>query len=461
MKKIIAVLIIVTTVIFGCKNNTGQDATEKVDYTVISGTISNLEGNSISLAEYMGRNFDVKVQPDGTFRDTLRIKDGAFMISDRNNNMISIPTEAGTNLNITYDAKDLSTLLFTGKGNKAARHFRTRDSILFSELKEIGKDATLYSNFDKYKTKYQGLKQQLLNNLKANTEISEKTRTISQKHIESFYLNTIHNFSLMGKDNAKVEAYIKEFNSIFDPNDEIAYKKSPFYKVTYINYINSKPKEIAEKEGVTEDKAFFKVINTIKNQYVKDEILYMNASSSMAKSDDIKSYYEAYMKAAVNADYKEEITKTYNRYFAIAKGQPSPKFNDYENYEGGTMSLDDFKGKYVYIDVWATWCIPCTKEIPFLEKVEKQYHDKNIVFISLSIDKQRDKDKWREMIAEKKMKGIQLLADNDFKSDFIKDYIITTIPRFILLDPKGNIISSNALRPSNPQLIELFNQNNI
>ncbi|MGB1042815.1 MAG: TlpA family protein disulfide reductase [Tenacibaculum sp.] len=105
--------------------------------------------------------------------------------------------------------------------------------------------------------------------------------------------------------------------------------------------------------------------------------------------------------------------------------------------------------------------IPCTKEIPFLEKVEKQYHDKNIVFISLSIDKQKDKGKWKEMIADKNMKGIQLLADNDFKSDFIKDYIITTIPRFILLDPEGNIISSDAYRPSNPKLIELFNQNNI
>ena len=455
------ILFLLSVLVFtNCKNQ-AKEPNGKVDYTVISGTISNLKGNSIALAEYMGKNFDIKVKPDGTFRDTLRIKEGAFMISDRNNNMISIPTEAGTNLNIIYDAKDLSTLLFSGKGNKAARHFRTRDSILFSELKEIGKDATIYSDFNKYKTAYQGLKQKLLNNLKANTKISEETRTISQKHIESFYLNTIHNFSLMGKENAKVEAYIKEFNSIFDPNDEIAYKKSPFYKVTYINYINSKPKEIAEKEGVTEDKAFFKVINTIKNQYVKDEMLYMNASSSMAKSDDIKSYYEAYMKAATNADYKEEITKTYNRFYAMAKGQPSPKFEAYEGIDGKQYSLDDFKGKYVYIDVWATWCAPCTKEIPFLEKVEKQYHDKNIVFISLSVDKQNDKDKWKKMIADKQMKGIQLLADKDFKSNFIKDYIITTIPRFILLDPKGNIINSNAPRPSSPKLIELFNQNNI
>ncbi|MGB1042816.1 MAG: TlpA family protein disulfide reductase [Tenacibaculum sp.] len=105
--------------------------------------------------------------------------------------------------------------------------------------------------------------------------------------------------------------------------------------------------------------------NTIDNAYIKDEILYMNAAASMAKFNDIKSYYETYMKAATNAEYKEEITKTYNRYFASAKGQPSPKFENYENYAGGTTSLDDFKGKYVYIDVWATWLYLALKKSLF------------------------------------------------------------------------------------------------
>ncbi|MDO6739015.1 TlpA disulfide reductase family protein [Wenyingzhuangia sp. 2_MG-2023] len=137
-------------------------------------------------------------------------------------------------------------------------------------------------------------------------------------------------------------------------------------------------------------------------------------------------------------------------------GKISPKFKDYCNYNGGTSSLDDFLGKYVYIDLWATWCSPCKKEIPFLEKVEKQYHDKNIVFLSISVDRQKDKAKWERMIKEKNMGGVQLLADKDTQSQFYKDYNISGIPWFIFLDPEGKIISAQAPRPSEGKLIELF-----
>ena len=105
----------------------------------------------------------------------------------------------------------------------------------------------------------------------------------------------------------------------------------------------------------------------------------------------------------------------------MAKGKASPSFENFENYKGGTTSLSDLKGKYVYVDVWATWCGPCKKEIPFLKEVESQYHGKNIEFVSISVDDGRgfkaktkelaleaSKKGWRKMIAEKEMGGIQL-----------------------------------------------------
>lgn len=140
----------------------------------------------------------------------------------------------------------------------------------------------------------------------------------------------------------------------------------------------------------------------------------------------------------------------------LAKGMASPKFTDYENIKGGTTSLDDLKGKYVYVDVWATWCNPCKREIPFLQKVEKQYHGKNIEFVSMSVDQKKDHDTWVKMVADKQLTGIQLFADSDWSSKFVTDYRITGIPRFILIDPQGNIVDANAPRPSNPKLIELF-----
>ena len=149
---------------------------------------------------------------------------------------------------------------------------------------------------------------------------------------------------------------------------------------------------------------------------------------------------------------------------AFPKGSPSPIFENYENYAGGDLSLSDLKGKYVYFDIWATWCGPCIREIPSLKKVEKQFEGKNIEFVSISVDEGRgykgDKSAayagWKKMVAEKELGGIQLMADNGFKSDFIQKYKINGIPRFILVDPEGNIVSGDAPRPSNPALVKML-----
>lgn len=165
---------------------------------------------------------------------------------------------------------------------------------------------------------------------------------------------------------------------------------------------------------------------------------------------------------AGNKNYFEGIVSLREN---LPKGSPSPSFDDYENHKGGTTSLADLKGKYVYVDVWATWCGPCKREIPFLKEVEKKYHDKNIEFVSISIDnidgKRGSHDKWVKMVAEKELGGIQLFAPKDWKSQFIQDYKIKGIPRFILIDPNGNIVDASAPRPSSEALIELFNSENI
>ncbi|RTY89342.1 TlpA disulfide reductase family protein [Flavobacterium sp. GT3R68] len=127
---------------------------------------------------------------------------------------------------------------------------------------------------------------------------------------------------------------------------------------------------------------------------------------------------------------------------------------DYENHKGGKTKLEDFKGKYVYIDVWATWCGPCRAEIPFLKKVEEKYHGKNIEFVSISIDALKDHDKWKKFVTDKELGGVQLMADKEWNSDFVKSFGIQGIPRFILIDPNGKVVKADAARPSSPKLQE-------
>lgn len=136
---------------------------------------------------------------------------------------------------------------------------------------------------------------------------------------------------------------------------------------------------------------------------------------------------------------------------------PSPTFA-YENHKGGITKLEDLRGKYVYIDVWATWCAPCRAEIPHLKKVEEAFHGKNIEFVSISVDTKKDYEKWKKFVTDQQLGGIQLYADDDWNSDFIKSYGITGIPRFILIDPNGNIVNANADRPSSPALTTLLNE---
>ena len=131
----------------------------------------------------------------------------------------------------------------------------------------------------------------------------------------------------------------------------------------------------------------------------------------------------------------------------------APSF-DFENQKGGKTSLESLKGKYVYIDVWATWCGPCRAEIPFLKKVEEKYHGKNIEFVSISVDTDKDHEKWKTFVTEKDLGGIQLFADKNWNSDFTKAFGINSIPRFILIDPNGVVVDADAKRPSNPKLAE-------
>ena len=87
----------------------------------------------------------------------------------------------------------------------------------------------------------------------------------------------------------------------------------------------------------------------------------------------------------------------------------APEFK-LESIEGGQVALSDLKGKYVYIDIWATWCGPCLRQIPAMKELEEKYRGKNIEIMSVSVDSEKDKDKWRKMIEVREMKGIQLFA---------------------------------------------------
>lgn len=176
------------------------------------------------------------------------------------------------------------------------------------------------------------------------------------------------------------------------------------------------------------------------------------------KSKKLDPFFVELQTKSIDANYNELVKyykKNYEANMAKSKlnNTISPTFN-YENHKGGTTKMEDLRGKYVYIDVWATWCGPCRAEIPSLKKIEEKYHGKNIEFVSISVDVDKDHDKWKNFVTEKELGGVQLFADKNWNSDFITHFGVTSIPRFILIDPNGKVIHSDGARPSNPKLKE-------
>ena len=137
------------------------------------------------------------------------------------------------------------------------------------------------------------------------------------------------------------------------------------------------------------------------------------------------------------------------------KGEEAFNFS-YPDLKGKQVSLKDLKGKVVLVDVWATWCGPCKKEVPYLKKLEEEMKGKDIHFVSISVDEEKDKEKWRTMIDTAGLGGIQLFASG--WSDITKYYKITGIPRFMVFDQNGRIVTADSPRPSDPALKTLLEQ---
>jgi thiol-disulfide isomerase/thioredoxin len=117
---------------------------------------------------------------------------------------------------------------------------------------------------------------------------------------------------------------------------------------------------------------------------------------------------------------------------------------------GKTVKLSDLRGKVVLVDVWATWCGPCKQQIPFLKKLEEEMHGSDLQVVSVSVDEAKDHAKWMKMIKDEQLGGIQLFASG--WGEFVKYYKITGIPRFMIFDRAGRIVSVDSPRPNDPKL---------
>lgn len=427
---------------------------------VFSGKILNTENGKITIK---GESFskEIKLKSDGTFSENLAISYEGIYAIETSKNWMPIYLTKDSKIIITADDTNLvATVKYTGKGSLENQYISNKTTVCSKipneELYKLNENDFLkklneimISVNDLYqKTKFQ------------NTVYKQK-EVLNKHYLEQKYLlfyRKMHNAYAQTDDYVPSEKFPK-FDSTIDLDNETDFLFSTDYQdivmTKFFENIKGDGKSffISAKDAIPEIKA-------LKSQSIKNRLIQNSVYDITIANSNFEQLYYEYKAITNDPNVKETLKEFYTNAKASEVGKPSPLFN-YKNQKGGTISLESLKGKYVFIDVWATWCGPCREDLPFLQKIEEQFQSKNIVFVGISIDNVKDRIKWSNLVNEKQLGRIQLLADNEFDSQFIKSYAINSIPRYILLDINGNIVNANTPRPSDPKLFELLNSLNL
>ena len=149
-----------------------------------------------------------------------------------------------------------------------------------------------------------------------------------------------------------------------------------------------------------------------------------------------------------NEEYAQEILLKVKNAGKLLPGQPAIDFS-LSDIEGNNYSLSDFKGKVLYVDFWATWCGPCTKESPYFESLAKKFIDKDVLFLPISMD--NSKKTWSKYL---KSHSKELVQYHSIDPILKNEWCIKGIPRFVLIDKNFNIVNAYAERPSDTAICE-------
>jgi len=445
MKKLLLNLLLILFAV-----NVGLSQTNIVK---LSGIITNPNGDEALIKNDSGFVKYFELDKKGKFKDTLSIpKNGFYTFSDGRETS-TIYLENGFNIKLSVNTEEFDeTINYEGIGSDCNNFLAQK--YMINELNFA--DYSIY-NLDEKEFLH---KQDSINDLfsKMLDKVDNTNFVVFQKkEINYNYLISLKNYEpyhqYFSKDMAfKASDKISKIVADIDFTNAEDYELFDTYKALVNTYYLNDISDLDKIEPA------LLAIKSIKDNSIREGVLSSLLNDFFTiRNEHLVDLNNAINKICTDKDYLEKFAEKFKTLESLLKGKPSAKFS-YTDVNGKTVNLDDFAGKFVYIDVWATWCSPCIGEIPHLKKLEEDYHDKNIVFVSISVDNKNAYDKWKTMVAEKELKGYQLYADKSWKSDFIRAYQINSIPTFILIDDKGNIISASATRPSNPETRAIFDK---
>ena len=376
----------------------------------IKGSISNPVSDEL-VFNFPDTSYEARVDANGNFKITLN-QDSAQYVTLLHGERTRMFIKPGDNIEVYFDTKEFDETM-TYK-NSPESSFLAYKLISTEESDFYGK--SLY----------------LADKVSYELELENYKTTLMQRldRFEDGYFRSTEEKSI----NASVERYLKRKESFSDRTEE---------ELLYL----------WETSKLSKEYNFYGLLSTLNraefdknlNEYEKK----MNFALEPLKK--LNNYEKEQGKITkIVASWRERK----DDYDNMPKdGDMSIDFS-YPNISSEIISLSSFRGRLVYIDVWATWCGPCIAEIPSLERLQKDYENKDIVFLSVSVD--TDKEAWEKMLTEDQLGGVQLWADG--WSQITKSYAIFGIPRFMLVDKSGELIAVDAPRPSSNEIRSMIDE---
>ncbi|MGZ3871939.1 MAG: TlpA family protein disulfide reductase [Mucilaginibacter sp.] len=259
------------------------------------------------------------------------------------------------------------------------------------------------------------------------------------------------------KDFPKV--YLDSLNAV-NFNDARYFFKAPVFNKTAFTYIYLYQDRKSFKGYNTEDN-LKRTYNTINTRYadaaIKERLLahfftFVFSYNHNQECKSCDSLLQQFANEFPSSKYQLYIDSSYNVY----KKKPTATLKDMwattvTDYRGNKYTLADIlKNEPAVIDCWASWCVPCLKEIPYSAEIKKKYMGKAEV-IYLSFDK--DKNRWLNKVKSLPLKENSYLVDENLNSAFANYFIVAQIPRYIIFNAKGEVVSKNAPRPSKKEAL--------
>lgn len=428
---------------------TSCDKKEKeIDYAILSGTLENIGDEKVRFYNSSGVSNTLDIASDGTFTDTIHLSEDGYaslragymglnFFLSKGDHVVFSADVASPDTPPTFSGESTSIQNYLATKEKAQQELTGDFELFFGQEPESFLSAITTLAEDQHKSL------EAIPSLTSFKKIEEKAIALGQMDLKVNYAG--YQKYLANGEDVVPEGFLSEYTALNKDSEEDARQ----YKV-YRDLVMSDIMSTIETKKDSVTPYLEQIVNELdgyKSPTIKDygvgNMLFLFSPSE----GDVHTMKDRLLALSSKEKTKESIITRYDKIKTLTKGQSSPTFN-YENFTGGETTLKDLGGKYVYIDVWATWCGPCIGEIPYLKELEHKYEGDNITFVSISVDTKDDYTKWRNMVTKKELGGTQLMSDNAFSSAFIDAYAINAIPRFIIIDPEGNIVNADATRPS-------------